>query len=133
MAEPNGYLQVFVRTAGESLPVVGAHVRIEGAGTDRTLTTDRSGRTERIALPAPPARNSLSAGQGAPFALYRVTVDKEGFYTQTTENVPVFAGVGSLQPITLIGLAEYGSDTLSPDSSTTTVPRDPQVLNGGQA
>ena len=95
----------------------------------RTLITDRSGRTERIPLPAPPAANSLSAGGISPFSLYRVTVEKEGFYRQVTENVPVFAGVGSLQPITLIGLAEYGSDRLSPSDSTSTVPRDPQVLN----
>ena len=129
MAEQNGYLQVFVRTAGESLPVSGARVRIEGKGISRALLTDRSGRTERIPLPAPPAADSLSAGGRSPFASFRVTVEKEGFYTQVTENVPVFAGVGSLQPITLIGLAEYGSATLTPSDSTRTVPHDPQVLS----
>ncbi|MBE6568277.1 MAG: hypothetical protein E7657_06435 [Ruminococcaceae bacterium] len=129
MAEHFGFLQVLVRTAGESLPVREATVLVEGEGVTERLSTDRSGRTKQISLPAPPASNSLKAGSDAPFALYRVTVEKEGFYKQTTENVPVFAGVVSLQPITLIGLAEYGSDTLSPESSTDTVPSDPQTLN----
>lgn len=129
MAEHSGFLQVLVRTAGESLPVEGANVLVEGAPLSRRLLTDKSGRTEQIPLPAPPVSNSLTAGSEAPFALYRVTVEKEGFYRQVTENVPIFAGVFSLQPITLIGLAEYGSGSLNPKSSTDTVPRDPQVLN----
>lgn len=129
MKEHVGFLQVFVRTAGESLPVANARVFIEGAATPTTLYTDRSGKTERIPLPAPPPENSTSAGSSTPFALYRVTVEKEGFYPQRTENVPVFAGVGSLQPVTLIGRAEYGSGTLNPESSTNTVPDNPQVLD----
>lgn len=129
MTENTGYLQIFVRTAGESLPVTGAEVLIEGNGVTRRLTTDRSGKTERIPLEAPPARSSTEAGNPDPFAVYRVTVKKEGFYTQTTEKVPLFAGVGSLQPVTLIGLAEYGGDRLKPQSSTDTVGDDPQALN----
>ena len=129
MAEQNGFLQVFVRTAGGSIPVEGARVRVEGATLVRELVTDRSGRTARIPLPAPAASASLTAGGRTPFALYRVTTEKEGFYRQVTENVPVFAGVGSLQPVTLVGLAEYGGITLVPKSATDTVIQDPQVLN----
>lgn len=129
MAEQNGYLQVFVRTAGGSLPVEGARVLVESATLSRELTTDRSGRTARIPLPAPSAAASLTAGAKTPFALYRVTTEKEGFYRQVTENVPVFAGIGSLQPVMLIGLAEYGSEDLVPKDSTDTVPSDPQGLN----
>ena len=129
MAEQFGFLQVLVRTAGESLPVRDAEVLVEGATLSRGLLTDKSGRTEQIPLPAPPASSSLTAGQSAPFALYRVTVRKDGFYTHLTENVPVFAGIVSLQPITLVGRAEYGSAELSPGSITDTVTSDPQVLN----
>ena len=129
MAEHSGFLQVLVRTARESLPVRDAQVLIEGATLSRGLLTDESGRTEQIALPAPSPAGSLSAGGKDPFALYRVTVEKEGFYKQVTENVPVFAGIVSLQPITLVGRAEYGSGELFPGSSTDTVPNDPQVLN----
>lgn len=129
MAENYGYLQIFVRTATGSLPIVGAAVTVTGNGESHTLLTDRSGKTDRLTLPAPSAENSLRAEQKDPFSLYRVRVEKEGFYTQTTENVPVFPGIASLQPVTLIGLAEYGSAQLSPVSSTDTVKGDPQVLN----
>ena len=129
MAESYGYLQIFVRTAAGSLPVSGAAVTVTGNGESHTLLTDRSGKTKPISLPAPSVENSLRADQKDPFFLYRVRVEKEGFYTQTTENVPVFSGISSLQPITMIGLAEYGSADLSPESSTDTVKEDPQVLN----
>ena len=129
MAEHTGCLQVLVRTGSESLPIRDAEVLIEGATVSRGLLTDESGRTEQVALPAPSAQGSLTAGNPTPFSLYRVTVKKEGFYTQLTENVPVFAGIVSLQPINLIGRAEYGSATLIPESSTDTVKSDPQVLN----
>lgn len=129
MKEATGFLQVFVRTAGESIPVTGADVLVEGDGVSQRLTTDRSGKTERIPLPAPRAENSATAEGIDPFALYRVSVSKEGFYTQVTQNVPVFAGIGSLQPVTLIGIAEYGRDSLVPQSSTSTVPSDPQNLH----
>ena len=131
MAEHYGFLQVLVRTARDSLPIPSAEVLIESPTLTRGLITDESGRTDAIPLPAPAPQGSLSADGKDPFALYRVTVKKEGFYTQLTENVPVFAGITSLQPITLIGRAEYGSDTLVPQSSTSTVGRDPQVLHQG--
>lgn len=130
MAENHGYLQVFVRTATGSLPVEGAAVTVTGNGEARSLLTDRSGKTEVIPLPAPDVKGSLRAEGQNPFSLYRVQVEKEGFYPQTTENVPIFAGISSLQPILLIGLAEYGSESLYPQSSTDTVKDDPQALHG---
>ena len=131
MAEHYGFLQVFVRTARDSLPVTSAEVLVESPTLSRGLITDRSGRTEIIPLPTPSASGSLSADGKDPFALYRVTVKKEGFYPQTTENVPVFAGITSLQPITLIGRAEYESADLVPKSSVDTVGSDPQALHQG--
>ena len=131
MAEHYGFLQVFVRTARDSLPIPAAEVLIESPTLSKGLITDRSGRTEPIPLPAPAPSSSLSPGENAPFALYRVAVKKDGFYPQTTENVPVFAGITSLQPITLIGRAEYGNEALVPKSSVSTVEEDPQVLNQG--
>ena len=131
MSEHYGFLQVLVRTARDSLPIPSAEVLIQSPTLSRGLITDESGRTDAIPLPAPASQGSLSAGGNDPFALYRVTVKKEGFYTQSTENVPIFAGITSLQPVNLIGRAEYGSDTLIPQSSVSTVERDPQVLHQG--
>ena len=128
MSEPFGTLRVFVRTANGALPVAAARVLIEGA-VEKELFTDRSGFTERVFLPTVSPEESLRAGSIAPFASYRVRVEKEGFYPHLTENVPVFAGVESLQPVTLVGLAEFGSEELIPKSSTDTVRSNPQVLD----
>ena len=129
MEENFGFLQIFVRTANESLPVPDARVTVTGNGEERILFTDQSGKTERISLPAQPRENSLSSRLPYPFMTYRVTTEKEGFYRQTTEKVPIFAGVGSLQPITLIGLAEYDSDRVVPGETTDTVKENPQSLD----
>ena len=94
------------------------------------LFTDESGLTESVALAAPPAVTSQSAGDLNPFSSYRVTVDKEGFYQHITGWVPIFSGISARQPISLVGLAEYGADTLIPESADT-VMRNPQVLDGG--
>ena len=58
-----GTLIVAVSTAGGALPVEGALVTVRGSkpensGVLSVVTTDRSGRTPRITLPAPPAADS---------------------------------------------------------------------------
>lgn len=129
MAGSQGFFKAVVRTADGIIPIENARVIIEGEGEKFELLTDRSGITPTLALPAPPARNSQSALQVSPFATYRIITQKEGYYTQITENAPVFEGVVSVQPIVLIGLSEFESDTLIPISDTDTVKDDPQALN----
>ena len=125
-----GFLKIAVKTADGILPVADARVRItDNNGTEVILYTDKSGLTEKISLPAPGEGQSLSANGENPFAIYRVEVNKEGYSPQSTEWVPVFPGITSLQPILLIGLAEYESESLNPRESTETVKVNPQVLN----
>ena len=131
MYSEEGYLKVVVSTADGALPVADARVVIRGEdGREVVLFTNESGETERVALGAPARAGSQTAEGVDPFSVYRVTVDKAGFYPHLTGVVPIFSGVSARQNINLIGLAEYGSDTLIPESADT-VPRDPQVLNGG--
>ncbi len=131
MNSEEGYLKVVVSTADGALPVEAARVIIRGEdGRELVLFTDESGETERISLAAPARSGSQKAEGSNPFAVYRVTVDKEGFYPHLTRVVPIFSGVSARQNVNLVGLAEYGSDTLIPETADT-VPRDPQVLNGG--
>ena len=131
MNEDVGFLKVAVSTASGALPVQNARVSIVGEdGRSITLFTNESGLTESVSLSAPPAASSQAAGSADPFSSYRVTVEKEGFYPHTTGQVPIFSGISARQPINLIGLAEYGSDTMVPES-TDTVMRDPQVLHNG--
>ena len=126
-----GYLKVVVSTANGALPIENARVVIRGEdGRELVLFTNESGATEAVALSAPARSSSQSAGNQKPFSTYRVTVEKEGFYPHLTGIVPIFSGVSARQSINLIGLAEYGADTVIPESADT-VMRDPQVLNGG--
>ena len=131
MEESFGFLRAVVRTADGLIPIEGATVTVEGRGEQYQLLTDRSGKTVPLQLPAPPVATSQTSAQRDPFALYRITTHKEGYYDQITEQAPVFAGVVSVQPVLLVGLSEYQSDTLSPLFSTDTVTTDPQVLHSG--
>ena len=112
-----GYLQFDVFTAGGAYPVPGAVVAVKkvlpgGIGLVRLLFTDRSGRTPTIALPAPSASLSQDPMSTArPFSEYSVTVRAKGFYTLSDINIPIFAGVKTVQPIDLIPLPEYPGQT----------------------
>ena len=112
-----GYLQFDVFTAGGAYPVPGAVVIVKkmlpgGVGLVRLLFTDRSGRTPTIALPAPSASLSQNPMNTArPFSEYSVTVRAKGYYTLSDINIPIFAGVKTVQPIDLIPLPEYPEQT----------------------
>lgn len=124
-----GYLRIAVSTAEEALPLSGARVTVTGEGGEEwVLFTDESGLTALLTLPAPPIASSQSAFGADPFATYRVEVEKDGFYRQVTERVPIFSGVTARQAITLIGLAEFIGEDFAPTESTDTVTEEPQVL-----
>lgn len=113
-----GFLQFDIFTAGGAYPVPGALVAVKkkltgGTGLVRLLFSDRSGRTPTIALPAPSAslsQNPMSTTR--PFSEYTVTVRARGYYTLTDINIPIFAGVKTVQPIDLIPLPEYSGDSV---------------------
>lgn len=114
-----GTLIVAVSTASGALPVSGALVTVKGSAKENSgvisvVTTDRSGRTPRITLPAPPASESESPGTEKPYATCNVDVDKEGFFPQSFTNVPIFAGTTSIQPVNMIPLTEYDGTAQNP-------------------
>lgn len=112
-----GYLRVVVRTADGVLPLRDAEVLIyasdrenDNTGVLYSLRTDEDGRTEVVELDAPPRALSMTPGDPAPFARYNVTVHKEGYGSVQNIGVPVFAGVVSTQPVTLVPLSEFEED-----------------------
>ena len=120
-----GRLLVSVTTALGALPVEGAQVLIYGARKEDgerdilySLRTDASGQTPRVLLPTVPEALSESPGQTAPYATYSIAVRRAGYYYTEENQVPIFEGITSIQPVDLIPLAEYGS----PDSSTPEFP-----------
>ena len=114
-----GYLIVNVSTARGAIPLEDAAVTVTYDEPDNTsvfavMTTDMSGKSQKIELPAPSRELSEAPGNTKPYATYTVAVEKEGYYSVTNAGVPIFAGVTSIQPVEMIPLAEYNSDTVYP-------------------
>ena len=119
-----GTMIVRTFTAGGALPVTESVIRISGADEENrfvefTVITDVDGITPRITLPSPPRSLSLSPDpSAAPYAQYNVEVTKDGYYTKRINNVALFSGTDTFQPINMIPIAvyengvEYPRDTL---------------------
>ncbi len=106
-----GYLIVRVTTAGGAIPLEGATVVVRGGTPDAsgviyTQRTDRDGKSEKMALPAPPAENSSAPGGAAPYSAYQIDVSYPGYYAASYQNVPIFDRITALQSAELIPLAD---------------------------
>ncbi|MBQ3126619.1 MAG: hypothetical protein IJC15_06065 [Clostridia bacterium] len=102
-----GYLIVRATAAGGAIPLEGATVVVRGgtpetSGVISTRITDRDGRTEKIALPAPPAGNSEVPEGGVPYAAYQIEVSYPGYAVSIYQNVPIFDRVTALQTAMLL-------------------------------
>ena len=118
-----GTLTIVVHTAGDALPVPGAQVTVttvdeSNGGFLRTVMTDENGRTPPLILETPPAAGSLTPGGIRPYAVYRIRTQKDGFYTNENREVPLFAGVNSVQPVELIPKPPYESEEITPTENT---------------
>lgn len=112
-----GYLQIAVRSAGGALPVADATVTVRSTEENpdayfRIFTTDRSGQTPRIALPAPPRALSQAPepAQIVPYATYIIETKKDGYRSVTNTFVPIYADVTSIQPVDLVPLSYPQTD-----------------------
>ncbi len=107
-----GYLVVAVSAARGSFPIEGARVRIYSTENDDTrllytLTTDSSGRTEKIELPAPPLSASQTPDTGEiPYASYNIDTDYDGYYTIENINAPIYSGITSIQNVSMIPITD---------------------------
>lgn len=103
----SGTLRIAVTTARQALPLPDADVTIYCMQDGRRqlkyfLTTDASGRTPAVLLPAPPPINSGEPGNRFPYALYGVSVYKPGFLPAQEPQVRVFADVTGTVAVDLI-------------------------------
>lgn len=67
-----------------------------------TLTTDASGQTDVVELPAPPLDYSLSPSEQRPYSEYNITVEAPGYEPVVVEGSEILPDVLSLQPVALI-------------------------------
>ncbi len=122
-----GYLIVQVSTAGGAIPLPGALVTVRDYDPETepdvgnviaTMRTDRSGKTQRLALPAPARALSQAPGSAIlPYALYSIDVKTDRYFENYYASVPIFDGVIAVQPAVLQALPDSefsdnkGSDT----------------------
>ncbi|MBR5514590.1 MAG: hypothetical protein IKU52_00130 [Clostridia bacterium] len=107
-----GYLTVAVSGAKGSFPIEGAQVRVYSTENDditllKTLITDRSGKTETVALPAPPFSASQRPDSGIiPYTQYIIETDYPGYYRVQNINAPIYSGVTSIQNVALVPISK---------------------------
>lgn len=108
-----GYLQVEATTASRAVPVRDATVVVTEMSDGKEaligmLITDENGATPVIPLSAPSRTLSESPDPSErPYSEYNIKVYKQGFYTVPLLTVPIFDGIKSIQPVSMIPLAEF--------------------------
>lgn len=76
---------------------------IEASAVLHSLTSNSDGLTPTVSLPAPPRANSSSPQSDVPpYAVYNIDVFAKGYSPAFFYNVPVFAGINSIQPAVLV-------------------------------
>ncbi len=98
---------IFQVTGGQgAFPVAGANIVITKALDDRhslsiTITTDESGKTDPLSLPAPSRERSQSPGNGIAFAAYQALVSAPNYVSEEIRDLPIFDGITTIQPVNL--------------------------------
>lgn len=104
-----GLLQVNVVSSENNFPVENATVSIADSNTPEQileeLTTDSSGQTEEISLPAPPLEYSQQANEPRPYTDYIIRVTAPGFEPMTIDGTEVLPSALALQGVRLRPLA----------------------------
>ena len=98
----SGLLQINVINIQNNFPIQNARVTISYKGEpDRTveqLTTNSSGQTEQVQLPAPPVEYSLEPSIIQPYSEYNLMVEAEGFEPLAISGTEILAQATAIQP-----------------------------------
>lgn len=104
-AVDRGRLRVNVTDINSGMPVRNARVSVAYTGEPnrvlQQLTTDNSGQTDTVTLPAPPIEYSMEPSVNQPFSEYTITVNADGFAEFSVSGTDVFSGEVSVQNISL--------------------------------
>lgn len=111
-----GFLKVITRTASEAMPLSNVTVTVSVIvdGESRlfyTTTTNESGETERIPLPAPVQKLEQQPNEIPLFQSYDVSIHYPGYFRMESRSVPIFAGITSLQKFAMIPLPQFSDAT----------------------
>ncbi len=109
-------LTVRVTAAGEAIPIPDALVvitREEGGETvvEASRLTNQSGLTESVSLAAVDPALTLQPGTVIPSILYDVTVSAPDYYRAVIRRIPLYGGIPTELPVSLIPLPEFSENT----------------------
>lgn len=106
----SGKLQINVTSTLGLIPIQDATVTISYTGvpdvTIEKLTTDSSGQTEEIDLPAPPLAYSLTPVEQQPYSEYNIQIEAPGYEPLLISGTEVLPDVTAVQPVSLTPLEE---------------------------
>lgn len=116
-----GGLKISLTSSLGQIPIAGANVTISITGEPgsvvETLTTDDSGQTPLVELPAPSLEYSMEPSEVRPYSEYDISVEAPGYEPVIVEASEILPDVTSLQPISMIPELEPGreEDIFIPD------------------
>ena len=101
-----GSLKISLTSSLGQIPITGASVTISITGAPdsvvETLTTDESGPTAVVNLPAPALEYSLEPSDVRPYSEYDISVTAPGYEPVVVSGSEILPDVVSLQPIAMI-------------------------------
>ena len=103
-----GKLQINVTSSLGLIPISDATVTISYTGLPDTtvekLSTDSSGQTAQVDLPAPPLEYSVEPSEQMPYSEYNIQVDAPGYESVMVSGTEILPDVTAIQPIQMIPL-----------------------------
>ena len=112
-----GRLQVRVHSSIGSLPIQNATIEITYSGDPvspmERLSTNISGQSETITLPAPPLEYSMQPSTEQPYAEYTIKVQAEGYEPAAFTGSQILPDVTALQNVTLTPVTSSNSQAES--------------------
>ena len=99
-----GILRVQAYAGRQAVPVPGAQVTVSRTFSDGTKefasgVTDENGIFDNVVLPAPDKALAEAPTGEAPYATYDICVTHPGYRTEVYQQVPIFDGIKSIQPV----------------------------------
>lgn len=108
----HGKLVVRVFAASGAVPVPNATVIVRSSQNGApvqvigVLTTDESGLTTPLSIVTPPLSESFIPGGNQPFSEISAEISADGYLTSVNINIPIYPGITSIQPVSLIPLPD---------------------------
>lgn len=101
-----GILRVQASAGNASIPLSNVRITVyrdfsDGRHLFYKVSTNADGVADGMILPAPPKENSVIGNDATPFASYSVEAMREGLRAELIENVPIFSGIKSIQPLNM--------------------------------